>query len=72
MTTTQVAIEQIGYKAIAFLANLTREDIEAMPPARREQLAQLCEHSAKLVAESLRNTTRAGVLLDLVAARGTD
>jgi hypothetical protein len=54
----------IGHKALAFLGVLTTEDVAALPPARRRQLADLCAHWAKH-AEPKPRPPRSGVLGDL-------
>jgi hypothetical protein len=35
-------------KAIAFLDNLSGEELDKLPPARREKFAALCHHWAQL------------------------
>jgi hypothetical protein len=57
------AVAQVGYKAVAFLANLRDEDVEAMPPARREELGNLCAYWAARV--KARPPAKAGVLSEL-------
>jgi hypothetical protein len=51
-------------KAIAFLGNLKREEVEQLPPAHRQRFADLCRHWAA-VAERRQEQAKAGNLSDL-------
>jgi hypothetical protein len=54
-----------GADAIAALfEQLRREDVDAMPPARRERFAQLCEHWANF-ARLRPDTTKGSVVIEL-------
>lgn len=48
-------------KTIAFLDGLSREDLDRLPPARRQKFAALCHHWAKL-AERPPKEPKTGVL----------
>jgi hypothetical protein len=55
-------------KLNAMLAGMTRADIEALPPAQRERLAQLLRHLANIADPPARRTVeipKGGVLGDL-------
>lgn len=47
-------------KVAAMLEALTIADVEALPPARRRQLADLCRHWAKLAEPPAADTAPAG------------
>jgi hypothetical protein len=51
----------IADRIIAFLDSLNREELERLPPARRQKFAALCHHWAQL-AERPPKEPRAGVL----------
>jgi hypothetical protein len=51
-------------KTIAFLDNLTREELDRLPPAHRQKFAALCHHWWQL-AERRREQPKAGVLSKL-------
>jgi len=60
----------IAEKIAALFIALTREEVDAMPPAQRERFAQLCEHwanFAKLRPE--RTPAKSGVLIELRGGR---
>ena len=60
----------IADKIAALFVALTREEVDAMPPAQRERFAQLCEHwanFAKLRPGSA--PTKSGVLIELRGGR---
>lgn len=52
-------------KAIAFLDNLTLEELDRLPPARRERFAALCHRWAQLAERRQEKRPKAGVLADL-------
>jgi hypothetical protein len=52
----------------ALFTALTREEVDALPPAQRERFAQLCEHWANF-AKLRPDTAKAGVLVDLRTRR---
>ena len=54
------AVEKIA----ALFQQLTREDVDALPPVQRERFAQLCEHWANFARLRL-GAPRSGVLADL-------
>jgi hypothetical protein len=58
------AVEKIA----ALFQQLTREDVDALPPAQRERFAQLCEHWAKF-AKLRPDVHKSGVLMDLRTRR---
>jgi hypothetical protein len=58
------AVEKIA----ALFEQLQREDIDALPPARRERFAALCEHWANF-ARLRPDAPKAGVLVELQARR---
>jgi hypothetical protein len=52
----------------ALFEQLKREDVDAMPPAKRERFAQLCRHWADFA--SIRpKAPKSGVLVELQARR---
>jgi hypothetical protein len=51
-------------KTVALLDALTLRDVQALPPARRRQFADMCKHWADL-AERRSEPPKAGVLSDL-------
>jgi hypothetical protein len=55
-------------KAIAFLDNLTLEELDRLPPARRQKFSELCYHWHKL-AEARPKEPKTGVLRDLKDGR---
>jgi hypothetical protein len=60
----------VADKITALFVALTREEVDAMPPAQRERFAQLCEHwanFAKLRPEPA--PAKAGVLIELRGGR---
>ena len=48
-------------KAIAFLDNLTLDELDRLPPARRQKFSELCYHWHQL-AERRREAPKDGVL----------
>jgi hypothetical protein len=54
----------IADKIAALFAALTREEVDAMPPAARQRFAQLCQHWADF-AKFRPDTPKSGVLVDL-------
>jgi hypothetical protein len=54
----------IADKIAALFAALTREEVDAMPPAARQRFAQLCQHWADF-AKLRPDTPKSGVLVDL-------
>jgi hypothetical protein len=52
-------------KAIAFLDNLTLEELDRLPPARRQKFSELCYHWHKLAERRLEQQPKSGVLSDL-------
>lgn len=60
----------VADKIAALFVALTREEVDAMPPAQRERFAQLCEHwanFAKLRPQS--SPGKAGILVELRGGR---
>jgi hypothetical protein len=60
----------VADKIAALFVALTREEVDAMPPAQRERFAQLCEHwanFAKLRPEPA--SAKAGILIELRGGR---
>jgi hypothetical protein len=55
-------------KVAALLTGLTREEVDAMPPARRERFAQLLQHWADF-ARIRPQPPKSGVLLELKRGR---
>jgi hypothetical protein len=58
----------VADKIAALFLALTREEIDAMPPAQRERFAQLCEHWANF-AKLRPASAKAGVLIELRGGR---
>lgn len=54
----------LAEKAYALLGTLTPADIQALPPAKRQQFAALCKHLAE-VADRPIATPKSGILDDL-------
>jgi hypothetical protein len=54
----------IADKIAALFAALTREEVDAIPPAARQCFAQLCQHWADF-AKLRPDTPESGVLVDL-------
>jgi hypothetical protein len=49
---------------------LTREEVDAMPPAQRERFAQLCEHWANFAKSRPQSSPgKAGILVELRGGR---
>jgi hypothetical protein len=68
-----VAVMPIGLadRIAALFAALTREEVDALPPAHRERFAALCEHWANF-ARLRPDGPKSGVLVDLQRRRGRD
>jgi hypothetical protein len=58
----------VADKIAALFGVLTRQEVDEMPPARRERFAQLCEHWANF-ARMQPEAPKAGVLVELRARR---
>ena len=54
----------VADKIAALFAALTREEVDAMPPAARQHFALLCQHWADF-AKLRPGTPKSGVLVDL-------
>lgn len=54
----------IAEKALALLTVIRPEDVQALPPAKRQQFTQACRHLAD-IAEPKPPPPKAGVLADL-------
>ena len=52
-------------KAIAFLDNLTLEELDKLPPARQRKFSELCFHWHQLAERRLKPKPKSGVLSDL-------
>jgi hypothetical protein len=61
----------IATKVAALLTALRRQDVEALPPAERHRLADLCRYVAAL-AEPPAKPARSGMLYDLGGGRRAD
>jgi hypothetical protein len=61
------AVEKIA----ALFQQLTREDVDALPPAQRERFAQLCLHWGNFAAIRP-EAPKAGVLVELRSRRAHD
>jgi hypothetical protein len=53
----------------ALFEQLKREEVDAMPPAKRERFAALCEHWAQFARLRPANAPKAGVLVELRKGR---
>jgi hypothetical protein len=58
----------VAGKITALFAALTREEVDAMPPAQRERFGELCQHWAEF-AKLRPEAPKSGVLIDLQARR---
>jgi hypothetical protein len=60
----------LAHRVTALLTGLTRNQVEAMPPVERQQLADQCRRIVALADPSPEGATlKAGVLADLQARR---
>jgi hypothetical protein len=59
----------VADKIAALFAALTREEVDAMPPAQRERFGEMCRHWADFTRVRPANAPKAGVLVELRQGR---
>jgi hypothetical protein len=59
----------IATKVAALLVAVRRQDVEELPPAERQRLANLCRYVASLAEPLAGGPTRTGVLYEMKAGR---
>jgi hypothetical protein len=57
----------VAEKVAALFAVLTREEVDAMPPAERRRFADQCRHWAEIAERPQATAPSTGVLFDLGA-----